>query len=67
MRERDPWLHETDRRGEEQRIREERTEQSIQEERESFRKNKEKWVFGYRDSGNWNNKPRIKCLSLVVV
>ena len=53
----------TDRGEEEQKILEERAEQSIQEERESFRKNEEKWVFSYRDSGNWNNKPRITCLS----
>ena len=40
-----------------------RREQIIREERESFRKNEEKWVFGYRDSENWNNKLRITCLS----
>ena len=53
----------TDRGEEEQKIREERAEQSIREERESFRKNEEKWVFGYRDSGNWNSKSGITGLS----
>jgi hypothetical protein len=53
----------TDRGEEEQKIREERAEQSIREERENFRKNEEKWVFGYRDSGNWNSKPGITGLS----
>ena len=48
---------------EEQKILEERAEQSIQEERESFRKNEKKWVFGYRDSRNWKSKPGITGLS----
>jgi hypothetical protein len=53
----------TDRGEEEQKIREERAEQSIREERENFRKNEEKWVFGYTDSGTWNSKPGIAGLS----
>ena len=38
-------------------------EQKIREERENFRKNEEKWVFGYTDSGTWNSKPGITGLS----
>jgi hypothetical protein len=53
----------TDRGEEEQKIREERAEQSNRQERENFRKNEEKWVFGYTDSGTWNSKPGIAGLS----
>ena len=65
MKERDPWLHEdrVGRGGAENSGGESRAEQSIREERENFRKNEEKWVFGYRDSGNWNSKPGITGLS----
>jgi hypothetical protein len=61
----DPWLHEdrSGRGGAENSGGESRAEQSIREERENFKKNEEKWVFGYTDSGTWNSKPGIAGLS----
>ena len=41
----------------------ERRREHLGVERVSFRKNEEKWVFGYKDSGNWNSKLGIIGLS----
>jgi hypothetical protein len=55
----------TDRGEEEQKIREERAEQSraFGRREKISEKNEEKWVFGYTDSRTWNSKPGIAGLS----